>query len=811
MERAALTLSSAPEVVFRDGLGERRHVVDPTGHETLEVLSLRAELAIVPSFEFALRERMSRLASFRHASFGRVRSVERLSDRDATLAIVSERTPGFRLSDLVAEAVRRQVALDINAALCLVRQLLPAIATLHENARDVAHGAIGPERLIVTPAGRLFVVEYVAGAALEQLRYSRDRYWSDLRIAVPRTAGLSRFDHRVDVMQIGLTALSLILGRPLTGEEFPGRIGDLVSSAWAVSSHGGFEPLSPGLRVWLTRALQLDARSAFATAHEAYDELENVLSDSEYMASPGTLEQFFARYQDAGPEESERDASLTTSPTIESGPKPLTAVTRAPAPVLSPVRAPEPVMTPSAKPPRPAEIENPAFPLNLASASPIQSATPASLGSPNSLTLVPSANSASAASPVSPPNLVNPVNSPNLVNPPNPVNLVTPVNLANQGNPVNAVNPGDTVTVISSSDPDADMAEFAPEPTMSGASREWEDAEAAKDEHGENESGAAERPRTKLVAAIGAALVIVAATGFLGRRYFTGPPPAPVTTGTVTVNSNPEGAAVLVDGEARGKTPLTLTLEAGAHKVELIADGATRLIPISIAAGAETSQYIELPKAAPDKGQLQVRTEPSGAQVVVDGVARGASPATIADLAPGEHTVLVTGALGSVRQKVTVESGATASLFVPLEAPEGAPVSGWVSIDSPVELQVFESGRLIGTSRNDRIMVSTGRHEIEVGSDALGFRTTRPVQVAAGKVSPIKLDLPKGTLAVNAVPWAEVWIDGEKQGDTPIGNVSLTIGPHDVVFRHPELGEQHHTATVTLKVPARLSVDLRKK
>jgi hypothetical protein len=32
-----------------------------------------------------------------------------------------------------------------------------------------------------------------------------------------------------------------------------------------------------------------------------------------------------------------------------------------------------------------------------------------------------------------------------------------------------------------------------------------------------------------------------------------------------------------------------------------------------------------------------------------------------------------------------------------------------------------------------------------------------------------------------------------------------------VVFRHPELGEQHHTAVVTLKGPARLSVDLRKK
>jgi len=48
-------------------------------------------------------------------------------------------------------------------------------------------------------------------------------------------------------------------------------------------------------------------------------------------------------------------------------------------------------------------------------------------------------------------------------------------------------------------------------------------------------------------------------------------------------------------------------------------------------------------------------------------------------------------------------------------------------------------------------------------------------------------------------------------GDTPIGNLAVAIGNHDVVFRHPELGEQRHTATVTLATAARLSVDLRKQ
>ena len=71
--------------------------------------------------------------------------------------------------------------------------------------------------------------------------------------------------------------------------------------------------------------------------------------------------------------------------------------------------------------------------------------------------------------------------------------------------------------------------------------------------------------------------------------------------------------------------------------------------------------------------------------------------------------------------------------------------------------------------------------------------------------------LPMGSIAINAIPWAEVWVDGDKAGDTPIGNLSVTIGKHEVTFRHPEFGEAHQTVTVTLSGPARLSVDLRKK
>ena len=186
-------------------------------------------------------------------------------------------------------------------------------------------------------------------------------------------------------------------------------------------------------------------------------------------------------------------------------------------------------------------------------------------------------------------------------------------------------------------------------------------------------------------------------------------------------------------------------------------------------------------------------------------------PLTIADLTPGEHSVALTSDRGTVKQSVTIEAGNTASLVVPMTAPDSAPLSGWISVSAPVAMQLYENKRLLGSSDMERLMVTAGKHEIEIVSEVLGYRATRTVQVPPGKVAPIKLEMPKGTIALNAIPWAEVWIDGEKVGETPIGNLTVAIGPHEIVFRHPDLGEQKHAATVTLNATARLSVDLRKK
>ena len=64
-----------------------------------------------------------------------------------------------------------------------------------------------------------------------------------------------------------------------------------------------------------------------------------------------------------------------------------------------------------------------------------------------------------------------------------------------------------------------------------------------------------------------------------------------------------------------------------------------------------------------------------------------------------------------------------------------------------------------------------------------------------------------GTIALNAVPLRPTSGSTAKIGETPIGNLPLAIGTHEVIFRHPDLGEQRQQVTVTLTAPLRVSVD----
>ena len=53
-------------------------------------------------------------------------------------------------------------------------------------------------------------------------------------------------------------------------------------------------------------------------------------------------------------------------------------------------------------------------------------------------------------------------------------------------------------------------------------------------------------------------------------------------------------------------------------------------------------------------------------------------------------------------------------------------------------------------------------------------------------------------------------IDGNAAGQTPLANLTLPIGTHEVVFRHPQFPEQRQTVVVKAEGVTRVSATLQR-
>jgi len=313
--------------------------------------------------------------------------------------------------------------------------------------------------------------------------------------------------------------------------------------------------------------------------------------------------------------------------------------------------------------------------------------------------------------------------------------------------------------------------------------------------------------------------VVGLATGAAGmwiyHRASTGRAP-----GTLKIETSVPGAEVTVGGKPAGRTPVSLALAPGSYAIQLASAGGRKDFTVDLAGGTSVVRHVDLPVALPAAaaavGSLLVQTEPARLVVSVDGVERGPSPLTLTGLTPGEHHVAVRGEGTVARRTVTVQPNErTVLVLSPVERAAPAPVAsvagGWFSIAAPFALTIREGGKLLGSTDSERLMLPAGEHTLELSNEALGFQAKRSVRIEPGKTAALKVDPPNGILSVNAQPWAEVWVDGQRVGETPIGNLARPIGQHEIVLRHPDLGERRETVTITLRQPTRLGVDMRRK
>ena len=117
--------------------------------------------------------------------------------------------------------------------------------------------------------------------------------------------------------------------------------------------------------------------------------------------------------------------------------------------------------------------------------------------------------------------------------------------------------------------------------------------------------------------------------------------PVAVVPGQLTVNSTPEGAQVVLDGQSYGVSPLELTdIAPGQHTVTVGKAGytsETRMIEV-----ASRSKSVLVVQLAMVAASLAVTSDPAGAKVIVDGKDLGkVTPLQLSMDKPGNHSVLV--------------------------------------------------------------------------------------------------------------------------------------------------------------------------
>jgi hypothetical protein len=526
---------------------------------------------------------------------------------------------------------------------------------------------------------------------------------TELGIAVPPGAtSHDRLDSRTDYFQLGLIALSLLLGRRLSPDESQENIAALLAQV-ARTADRESPGLFRGLRVWLERALQLDGH-VFETSEDAEDALHE-------LPVAGAV-QSALQLPPRGTDSARADAGIV-SPTVVEPPTP--PVQDAPA-LDRDVTAPDSLSDPGSSAPlvdliEPTDVPVYSEPTDFEPKRPQRDPEPpARLRQPYQPEPTPSTAPRAGERP-------------------------TPTLVVSRQEPL-APGPGRAVPV------DLGSREIWPNVGAPGVGAPTSESRPSMDHaRPTRRKPPAERRLSGVQLLVAVLLLCVVGEGFviatLLQKRVT---PA---SAAIVVETLAPGADVLVNGRSAGVTPLELNVGADTRSIRVM---------------------------DPRRQALDERTPPEPPRP-----------------GPARQNVGTAGVVPAAPQR-----------------------SGGIRLFSPIEVEVFEGNRRLGSSATGIVSASAGRHELELLNSLLGYRTRQTVDVKAGQVVSLQVTPPNGRMSINAVPWAEVWIGGKSVGETPLGNVSVPLGEHEIIFRHPKLGEQRQTAIVRLDAVTRVSANLQR-
>jgi hypothetical protein len=190
-------------------------------------------------------------------------------------------------------------------------------------------------------------------------------------------------------------------------------------------------------------------------------------------------------------------------------------------------------------------------------------------------------------------------------------------------------------------------------------------------------------------------------------------------------------------------------------------------------------------------GGLEITTDPAGAQVMIDGskAGVGVTPLSIARLKAGRHTVVIKAAGGTLTRRVDIKAGETAHLSESI-------FSGFIAVFSSIPVSVNINGRNVGSSDSGQMMVAPGAYAVELANEHFNFHQTVNLKVEPGQVASYSVTLPTSPVHIDAPDGTTISIDGTPAGQTPLADVNLPIGAHEIVAHYANAVEKRQSVDV---------------
>jgi hypothetical protein len=225
-------------------------------------------------------------------------------------------------------------------------------------------------------------------------------------------------------------------------------------------------------------------------------------------------------------------------------------------------------------------------------------------------------------------------------------------------------------------------------------------------------------------------------------------PPAPRSTGTVSVTSSPNAALVYMDGDYQGKTPLTVTLYPGSHSFRMSLPGYNDY-STSVYVSANTNQKLNAVLNTAVFGTVSVSSMP-GATVWMDSNNKGMIPSsgtlTLSGITSGNHVFKVTASgYNDWINTVYIQPNTVTSISATLTSSGGkpAPVSstgGFNIVSTPSGAEILVDNLFRGYTPTVLNGISTGQHQVLLKyTGYVDYSTTATVN--AGQTTPLAISM----------------------------------------------------------------------